>query len=283
MHSDIVHACIINTALLDDEIQQSLALRWLSDFLNIVPEVMVPFTPRLVEVILPNIARDITIIQLAAQRTNKLLFDTIQALPPPTEPPTRQSTDKTISSGPSQIAPGSPTPTIPSLGHTRPAKDLPAPPKDVSLSESQPDPSTSQPNTQERTYGTMQRPRSSLPLDQTRGSNLTQGHTETTNSQPSRPESPTSVISIPHAQTSPEASMLQEKDRDLFDYQATVNVLRERFICEHEDTRVASLKWLIMLHQKAPKKVRCHLSRTSCPLTQKSRSSLWTMELSLRC
>jgi len=42
---------------------------------------------------------------------------------------------------------------------------------------------------------------------------------------------------------------------DAFDYQATVNSLTIQFLSEHEETRVAALKWLIMLHQKAPKKI----------------------------
>jgi vacuole morphology and inheritance protein 14 len=45
------------------------------------------------------------------------------------------------------------------------------------------------------------------------------------------------------------------EEYDFFDYQATVNELTIQFLSEHEDTRVAALKWLIMLHQKAPKKV----------------------------
>ena len=45
------------------------------------------------------------------------------------------------------------------------------------------------------------------------------------------------------------------EDYRLFDYQATVNELTIQFLSEHEDTRVAALKWLIMLHQKAPKDV----------------------------
>ena len=45
------------------------------------------------------------------------------------------------------------------------------------------------------------------------------------------------------------------EDTDLFDYQATVNELTVQFLSEYEETRVATLKWLIMLHQKAPKKV----------------------------
>lgn len=47
---------------------------------------------------------------------------------------------------------------------------------------------------------------------------------------------------------------------DPFDYQATLANLRLQFLNEHEDTRVASLEWLLMLHKKAPHKV----SRDSC-------------------
>lgn len=64
-----------------------------------------------------------------------------------------------------------------------------------------------------------------------------------------------SAASAPVLQQSPEASVMQDKDKDLFDYQATVNALTIQFLSEHEETRVAALKWLIMLHQKAPKKV----------------------------
>jgi hypothetical protein len=44
-----------------------------------------------------------------------------------------------------------------------------------------------------------------------------------------------------------------------------VNALTIQFLSEHEETRVAALKWLIMLHQKAPKKVR-YLSLLRSPL-----------------
>lgn len=39
------------------------------------------------------------------------------------------------------------------------------------------------------------------------------------------------------------------------DYAAAVNALTLQFLNEHEETRVAALTWLIMLHRKAPKKV----------------------------
>ncbi|CAG8589814.1 12652_t:CDS:10 [Acaulospora morrowiae] len=42
---------------------------------------------------------------------------------------------------------------------------------------------------------------------------------------------------------------------DPFDYQATVEALVHQFLNEHEETRVASLDWLLMLHKKAPKKI----------------------------
>ncbi|KAI9305409.1 vacuolar protein 14 C-terminal Fig4p binding-domain-containing protein [Cunninghamella echinulata] len=40
-----------------------------------------------------------------------------------------------------------------------------------------------------------------------------------------------------------------------FDYQATLANLRLQFLNEHEETRVASLEWLLMLHKKAPNKI----------------------------
>lgn len=42
------------------------------------------------------------------------------------------------------------------------------------------------------------------------------------------------------------------------DYEGCVNALTLQFLNEHVDTRVAALGWLIMLHHKAPRKVRTH-------------------------
>jgi vacuole morphology and inheritance protein 14 len=39
------------------------------------------------------------------------------------------------------------------------------------------------------------------------------------------------------------------------DYTAAVEALTMQFLNEHEETRVAALSWLLMLHRKAPKKV----------------------------
>lgn len=53
--------------------------------------------------------------------------------------------------------------------------------------------------------------------------------------------------------------LIQEHD-DPFDYQATVDALVHQFLDDHEETRIASFDWLLMLHKKAPKKVRRMLS-----------------------
>lgn len=53
-----------------------------------------------------------------------------------------------------------------------------------------------------------------------------------------------------------------EPDGRKFQYGATVNELTLQFLSDNEETRVAALEWLLMLHQKAPRKVRqpCHNS-----------------------
>ncbi|KAF5378394.1 hypothetical protein D9757_010879 [Collybiopsis confluens] len=66
-----------------------------------------------------------------------------------------------------------------------------------------------------------------------------------------RPQSPVSAISH-SGQNNLEGSISEELDP--FDYQSTVNELTMPFLSEFEETRVATLKWLIMLHQKAPEK-----------------------------
>ena len=213
---------------------------------------MVPFTPRLVLAILPNLAHHAPMIQTAATRTNKLLLNVIQSLPPPSEASSRQNTEKVSVSGAPSIVPSSPPPsTGPStLTSSRPSTagrepTLPAldPSPDATPTAATPTPAN---------IAARQRP-SPAQTDGSRNSLQAQPDSAT---QSSRPESPASAMSAPpQLQQSPEASVLQEKDRDAFDYQSTVNALTIQFLSEHEETRVAALKWLIMLHQKAPKKV----------------------------
>ncbi|KAH9833697.1 ARM repeat-containing protein [Rhodofomes roseus] len=252
----IDYAAIVEILLqqLDDQhdvIQQSTALRWLTEFLTIVQDVMVPFTPRLIFVILPNLSHHVPMIQSAALRTNKALLNVIQSLPPPVDAPARQGTDKSSSSA-SQVAPGSPTPVAATLAPSRQstaskdgvaARDLTSPeavsPPETGTASDRPSTASSQRTRTNALQGSV---------------TLATAEAVQSGAQTSRPASPISAISMPQVQTSPEASLLQEKS-DQFDYQATVNALTIQFLSEHEDTRVAALKWLIMLHQKAPKKI----------------------------
>ncbi|KAF9097728.1 hypothetical protein BGX29_007956 [Mortierella sp. GBA35] len=52
--------------------------------------------------------------------------------------------------------------------------------------------------------------------------------------------------------TSPVPNSKPPADALEFDYVATVNALTLQFLNEHEQTRVASLEWLLMLHKRAP-------------------------------
>jgi vacuole morphology and inheritance protein 14 len=89
---------------------------------------------------------------------------------------------------------------------------------------------------------------------------------------PSRPESPApsyttgSIANQVNLQHSP-VSTVPPEEIDPFDYQATVNALTIQFLSEHEETRVSALKWLLMLHQKAPKK-ESFLTVTNFTLTE---------------
>lgn len=49
-------------------------------------------------------------------------------------------------------------------------------------------------------------------------------------------------------------------EEDPFDARETVNQLTLQFLSEHEETRIAALEWLSMLHHKSPKKVRLEKS-----------------------
>lgn len=65
---------------------------------------------------------------------------------------------------------------------------------------------------------------------------------------PSRPASTTDLTS----RSSSDATPIPSPD---LDYAAAVSALTLQFLNENEETRVASLAWLIMLHRKAPRKV----------------------------
>jgi vacuole morphology and inheritance protein 14 len=240
--------------LSDDEIQQSTALLWLAELLTFTQEVMVLFTPRLIPAILPNLAHHVPMIQSSAIRTNKLLLSVIQALPSPSEPPSRQGTLPTER----------PVPVV--------ARASPASPSLVSGQSTQVPISRETGSVESLTDSTASLTPSNITM-QKRASLQAQAES----AQPPRlPISLDGQLPVrsptprpPSPQSSGSAAALASAERegptDAFDYQATVNALTIQFLSEHEETRVAALKWLIMLHQKAPKKVR-YFSLIGSPL-----------------
>ncbi|EKM79888.1 hypothetical protein AGABI1DRAFT_72575 [Agaricus bisporus var. burnettii JB137-S8] len=199
-----------------DEIQQSTALRWLAEFLTWAHEVMIPFTPRLIPCILPNLAHHVQMIQSVAIKTNKLLFDVIKSLPSPADQVQKAAsivtTTTTTSTRAEKIRTPPPTSRLPPV----PAGSTSAPPS-TSISNNTTRSGISPDSATQPTPGT----RPSSPADSTG-----------TGGQPP----------------------IQE-EADPFDYQLTVNELTIQFLSEWEETRVTTLQWLIMLHQKAPRKI----------------------------
>jgi vacuole morphology and inheritance protein 14 len=227
-HNQFTHSDIV----VDDEIQQSTALRWLAELLNFAHEVIVPFTPRLIPAILPNLSHHAAMIKTAAIHTNKLLLNVIQDLPSPPEG---------LAKSPRPISASAPTSGMQTTAPLRQPTT-----KDGTLS---PEPEVQQPGLQ-----TTERAQEKVAPKPRLGTNdiarASSIETIFSSSAPSRPLSPTSnAVSAPATLPNP----LEEPD--LLDYQATVSALTVQFWSEFEDTRVAAIKWLIMLHQKAPKKV----------------------------
>jgi hypothetical protein len=113
--------------------------------------------------------------------------------------------------------------------------------------------------------GSMYQGRSSLQLTSTRDGENTDkrqsgGTSKTVAVQSAGQNEQQSEDATEGDQTSPEvtprstAAPSPQPMADL-DYAAAVNALTLQFLNEHEETRVAALSWLIMLHRKAPKKV----------------------------
>ncbi|CAE6433287.1 unnamed protein product [Rhizoctonia solani] len=200
----------------EDEIQQTTALGWISKFLEFAPEVVVPFTPRLTPAILPNLAHHIPAMQSAAALTNQKLFSLIQSLPSPS-----------VASG------GVVSSSAQSLRNA-PSSPISSTPRATLTETTVPNDSSDKQQVQASKLRTTTLPGDAASVASGSAIELSQGSA-------SRPHSP-----IPSALA---------EEPDPFDYQSTVNGLTIQFLSEHEETRIFALKWLIMLHQKAPKKI----------------------------
>ncbi|KAL1915767.1 uncharacterized protein VTP21DRAFT_6526 [Calcarisporiella thermophila] len=103
---------------------------------------------------------------------------------------------------------------------------------------------------------------SATPSSQLQSQSQTSGGSEPSTSPPSHTSPVTSPTPAEQAVSATRVSDPQQQQyhdssqpNDPFDYQATVNTLTLQFLNEHEETRVAALEWLLMLHKKLPKKI----------------------------
>lgn len=177
----------ILTATLDSPLEEDSlleSLRWIVSFLDICPEEVLPFTPKILAHLLPAMASGVEPIRQAATRVNTSLMEYVVSL-----------TDET------EVAPGPSTSRL-----SAPATDRPEGASSTRASLS-----------------------SNREID-LRSPTPAQNRRASTPAQPSQPQP------------------------DL-DYAAAVNSLTLLFLNDHEETRVAALTWLIMLHRKAPRKI----------------------------
>ena len=209
-----------------------------------------PFTPRLIPAILPNLAHHVSMIQSAAIRTNKLLLNVIQKLPSPVESSlSKPGVEKPI---PSSKLPSSPTPTNTPTNSTATSRQSTLG-SQLTKEGSLPESSFEGGQTSQQ-FQTLQRTRTSNGDLTLTPRAAPPAEILPPNPASSRPHSPLSINSQSGVNRNLAKSIVPE-ELDLFDYQVTVNELTIQFLSEFEETRVAALKWLIMLHQKAPKKV----------------------------
>ncbi|GAA5955684.1 hypothetical protein JCM21900_005084 [Sporobolomyces salmonicolor] len=255
-YAAVVEILIQHLSFPDEEIQ-STCLHWISEFLQFVPGVLVPFAPRLIPVILSSLAHHVPAIQQAASDTNDQLFAVVQSLPEP-------------------HSPQHPQPPLQQQHQASPS-NFPPTRKDTSPTLIQQAQTQAERLTRERTL-TASPPPSSIPFPSSVTSatprpGTTFGHDR------HKPGSDASSLPQQQLQPQPSSSALaaafdddfpplvhdhERDDEDIdeyelnawrFQYGATVNELTLQFLSENEETRVAALEWLLMLHQKAPRKI----------------------------
>jgi vacuole morphology and inheritance protein 14 len=183
---------------------------------------MIPFTPRLIPCILPNLAHHVPMIQSVAVKTNKLLFDVIKSLPSPAD----------------QVQKAASIVTTTTTTSTR-AEKIGTPPPTSRLPHS--------PMATNSTTGLTNAQSAPVLNNSTRsGASPDPAAQLASGTRPPSPVESTGTSGQPQTQ----------EEADPFDYVLTVNELTIQFLSEWEETRVTTLKWLIMLHQKAPRKVK---------------------------
>ncbi|BGP22048.1 vacuole-associated enzyme activator complex component Vac14 [Rhodotorula toruloides] len=226
---------LTETVSFPDEQIQRTCLDWLSHFLQFVPGVVVPFVPPLIPVILSALAHHVPEIEHVAQNTNDLLYAVVQSLP----------VDSPLPPGTSL----SPSATQPALAQVSPhvpdrASAASPPPSSIPFPSSAA--ATPRPGHDRHKPGSDAAAHLHHHASNTALPSSTFATTTLTVSSPSED----SDFALPPDLVDP-----YEPDGRQFQYGLTVNELALQFLSDSEETRVAALEWLLMLHQKAPRKI----------------------------
>lgn len=211
---------------------------------------MVSFTPRLIPVILPSLAHHVASIREAAHATNFNLYKVVEFLPDPTAPSSPTS-PTSIAALPTAAGKQPEAPSSVTILRDRLLSASPTPP-------TIPFPSLN-PATASGISAASRHPssdRSGLPPKSDSIPNLTSQLEAMSDLTTEDTALDTRVRS--HSSQSEQVS----NEEDPVDYGATVNAITFQLVSEFEETRIAALEWLLMLHAKAPKKV-CHLAKVS--------------------
>ncbi|KAK9430411.1 vacuolar protein 14 C-terminal Fig4p binding-domain-containing protein [Lipomyces doorenjongii] len=212
----------------EQEIQLTV-LKWIESFFEISPDDLLPFVPRFLSLLLPTMAHDNGQLRQAAEKVNNDLIRLIMSLPDSLpEEGKRGPDDETVESLP-------PTPSLP------PPRTGFAAVRSISPTASR---SMSPPAPISRRSLSTDRMR--VRDDESIMSKLASTTTPSTVTSPN--------LTAESAQE--EGSRTSASNMELLlDYPATVNALTLHFLNEREETRVAALDWLIMLHKNASRKI----------------------------
>ena len=198
----------------EEEIQIT-TLKWIESFMDICPEDILLFTPRLLAQVLPALSHDVDQVKQAANRVNQALIAYIMSLPEDTAKTNGVAEPAQVTAPP---LPDKPTGLVATEGRAGLR----------SVREVNGDRRDSAPGAKP-----LRKPTSPEPVTE--------------------PPPRTPTVQTPEPQAADEHES-QKSHIDL-DYEAAVNALTLQFLHEHEATRVAALAWLIMLHRKSPRKI----------------------------
>ncbi|KAK9462892.1 vacuolar protein 14 C-terminal Fig4p binding-domain-containing protein [Lipomyces oligophaga] len=211
----------------EQEIQLTV-LKWIEAFFEISPDDLLPFIPRFLSLLLPTMAHDNEQLRKAAEKVNRDLMQLIISLP--SEPHH--------------------TKLVQSQSEDEVAQTLNLPPPRQGFGVRSAASRSLSPGAIGRRSLSTER------LGAGAEDESLMGKLASTNL--SGPLSrPTSRVTSPVlGYQEPKFHVEHDKDLEsLLDYPATVNALTLHFLNEREETRVAALDWLIMLHKKASRKI----------------------------